>query len=95
MAGPSRQLGAAGQFVWGAVGGIAPILVSIIRLSESLPPDAAIPQIGGLGIAAAIASAILGAITSRAFEARNILAALYHGATAPVTSAFVFGINTH
>jgi aldose 1-epimerase len=34
-------------------------------------------------------------VASRAFAAHNIIVALYHGGTAPITFAFVLGINTH
>ena len=48
-----------------------------------------------LYILAIIVSLFLGALTSYAFKAHNVLAALYHGATAPLTVAFLTGIDTH
>jgi hypothetical protein len=89
-----RPLGTAAQFAWGGMGGIMPILVATVRIAIRSPLNTPIPQIGGLAIAAAIAAIILGAIASRGFQAHSILAALWHGATAPITFAFAFEINT-
>jgi hypothetical protein len=38
---------------------------------------------------------LFGAVASYAFKAHNVLAALYHGATAPLALAFLTGIDTH
>jgi hypothetical protein len=54
-----------------------------------------LPSVGGFYIAAAIVSLFLGAVASYAFRAHHVLAALYHGATGPITLAFVLGIDTH
>jgi hypothetical protein len=42
-----------------------------------------------------VLSIALGAVASHAFRAHHVLAALYHGATAPLALAFIAGIDTH
>ena len=54
-----------------------------------------LPHIGTFYLLAILASICLGALASYAFKAHNVLAALYHGATAPPTLAFLTGIATH
>ena len=54
-----------------------------------------LPPIGTFYILALMVSVGLGALTSYAFRAHNVLAALYHGATAPLALAFLTGIDTH
>jgi hypothetical protein len=90
----AEQLGPAEQFGWGAFGGVLPVLLQIIRLGR-LSFQAPFPVIGWGYVAALAAAAIVGAVASRAFRAHNMIAAIYHGATAPITFAFVTGLNTH
>ncbi len=54
-----------------------------------------LPHIGAFYLLALVISAALGALASYAFRAHNVLAALYHGATAPLALAFLTGIDTH
>jgi len=86
--------GTARQLLFGAVGGSLPFLIQIVRRG---PGDMGLelPHIGTFYILAIIVSLFLGALTSYAFKAHNVLAALYHGATAPLTVAFLTGIDTH
>ena len=54
-----------------------------------------LPHVGTFYLLAVLVSICLGALASYAFKAHNVLAALYHGATAPLTLAFLTGIDTH
>ena len=54
-----------------------------------------LPHIGTFYLLAVLVSICLGALASYAFKAHNVLAALYHGATAPLVLAFLTGIDTH
>lgn len=87
-----------GQFGWGGFGGLIPLLIQLVRpalvggidVTATLPP-----HVGGGFIVAVVIAVVLGGVASRAFRAHHLLAALYHGATAPITLAFVIGLNTH
>jgi len=78
--------------LWGAVGGFLPVAIQLIRQGFA-NPAAPIPAFGTFYILACLLCVLLGVIASMAFESHNILAALYHGATAPVALAFL--INPH
>ena len=54
-----------------------------------------LPHIGTFYLLAVLFSICLGALASYAFKAHTVLAALYHGATAPLALAFLTGIDTH
>jgi hypothetical protein len=54
-----------------------------------------LPHVGTFYLLAVLVSICLGALASYAFKAHNVLAALYHGATAPLALAFLTGIDTH
>jgi hypothetical protein len=54
-----------------------------------------LPHIGTFYLLAVLCSICLGALASYAFRAHNVLAALYHGATAPLALAFLTGIDAH
>ena len=76
------------------MGGALPFLIQIVRRGSS---DIGIdlPHVGTFYLLALVVSMALGALASYAFRAHNVLAALYHGATAPLALAFLTGIDTH
>lgn len=83
------------QCVWGAVGGLIPFAIQLIRRGAS-DISADLPQhIGSFFILAIVLSVALGAIASYIFRAHHEIASLYHGATAPIALAFLLGIHTH
>ena len=82
------------RVAWGAVGGCLPFALQLIRQgSASLSQP--FPNIGGFYILALLLSILVGVVASFAFKSHNILAALYHGATAPITLAFLIGTGSH
>jgi hypothetical protein len=90
-----EHFGLVRQLLWGAFAGLIPILIQLWKrgiedISLDLPG-----HIGSFFLLAIFISLLLGAVTSRAFAAHHAIAAMYHGATAPITLAFVLGINTH
>jgi hypothetical protein len=90
----SEIFGAARQVFFGAVGGALPFLIQIVRRGAA-DMSVDLPHIGTLYVVAILVSLPLGALSSYAFKAHNVLTALYHGATAPLTLAFLTGIDTH
>ena len=92
---PHENFGVAQQVIWGAFGGLLPILIQLLKRGvEDITLD--LPQhIGSFFLLAVFISLLLGAVSSRAFQSHHTIAALYHGATAPITLAFLVGINTH
>jgi len=80
--------------VFGGIGGALPFLIQIVRRGLS-DMSLDLPHIGTFYILAFVVSVCLGALATYAFKAHNVLAALYHGATAPLALAFLTGIETH
>ena len=71
-----------------------PFLLQIVR-QGSKDFSSPLPNIGGFYLAAIAICLVLGAVASYAFRAHHPLAAIYHGATAPITLAFVIGFDVH
>jgi len=90
----AEALGTARQILFGAVGGSLPFLIQIVRRGAG-DMSFDLPHIGTFYMLAVLVSICLGALASNAFKAHNVLAALYHGATAPLALAFLAGIDTH
>ena len=82
------------QAVWGAAGGLVPFAIRLIQVGIGLRTES-LPPIGTFYLAVIAASMALGAIAAYAFRAHDVLPALYHGGTAPITLAFLTGMNTH
>jgi hypothetical protein len=90
----AEPFGRLAQIVCGAIGGILPFAIPLIR-AGSLNISAPLPQFGGFYILAVLLSIALGVLASLGFRAHNVLAAVYHGATAPITLAFAIGLDIH
>lgn len=91
---PHHEMSASAQLLWGAVGGMLPFAIQLIRDGNHLGKD--LPaHIGSYYIVSFVLGAVIGAIAGRAFKSHDILVALYHGATAPITLAFVIGFGVH
>ena len=71
-----------------------PLAAQLLRNALS-DPHASVPSIGSFYVVGIVVCVLLGIIAGFAFRPHNILAALYHGATAPITFAFIAGINVH
>jgi hypothetical protein len=80
---------------WGAFGGLLPFVIRFISVALSDVTRDISPDMGTFYFAGVIVCAILGAIASHIFESNSPLAAIYSGATAPLTMAFLSGIDPH
>ncbi len=79
----SEEFGHLSRFMLGAVGGALPTVIQLIRLGAGQIGQDLPVHFGGFYILALVLSMALGAVASHAFRAHHVLAALYHGATAP------------
>jgi hypothetical protein len=84
---PVTPLGAREQFLWGGAGGALPTVVLLIKQQFDAVLIPGKPW--WFPVTSIAAAMLLGALLSRAFKSHDFLPALYHGATAPITVAFV------
>jgi hypothetical protein len=81
-----RSLGRTGRVVYGALGGMAPFAVQMMKTGHI---EASHEVLGTNVLAVIVCGAFLGALVSAAAESHHPLLAVYHGAGAPTLLAFM------